>query len=100
MVLESAVETLLSEIKFDTGSQEVKDNKNDINKFITSYFGAITTVLSLKMKTLDSSRRIMLNVCKDYIKRGLNDNKMISDVKTKEVKGNQNSKEAPTQLTY
>ena len=100
MVLESAVETLLSEIKFDTGSQDIKDNKNDINKFITSYFGAITTVLSLKMKTLDSSRRVILNVCKNYIKKGLNDNKIVGDVKTKEVKGNMNSEETPTQLTY
>ena len=99
MVLENAVETLLSEIKFDTGSQEVKDNKNNINKFISSYFGAITTVLSLKMKTLDQSRRLILNVCRNYIKKGINDNKAntIEPGQTKEVKGT--AKEGPTQLT-
>lgn len=88
MVLENAVETLLSEIKFDTGSQEVKDNKNNINKFISSYFGAITTVLSLKMKTLDQSRRLILNVCRNYIKKGINDNKSntVEQGKSKEVK--------------
>lgn len=100
MVLENAVDVLLSEIKFDTGSdQTTKDGKNDINKFISSYFGAITTVLSLKMKTLDQSRRLILNVCRNYIKKGINDNKAntVEPGQTKEVKGT--FKEGPTQLT-
>ena len=109
MVLENAVDVLLSEIKFDTGSdQTTKDGKNDINKFISAYFGAITTVLSLKMKTLDQSRRLILNVCKNYIKKGINDNKAngtgeerkgvtIDDVK-KAMQKKGTSKEGQTQI--
>ena len=102
-VLESAMDAVLNEIEFDTSSSAGKNEDGkpnaDMNKFVTSYFGAITTVLSLKMKTLDSVRRLSLNICRNYIKKGINDNKISNpDVDKMKKVPEEDNKAGATQL--
>lgn len=80
-IISEAMKVVVSELGFEGGNDN-KNNQNsnngdkkDINKFIPSYFGAITTVLSLKMKTLNKSRRVSQRICNEYIKQAIRDEK-------------------------